>query len=98
MTSEHAAKDVPRLAYDDELWGPLTIDREALLDALGRATQAVGEAVQAARWKCDNGYAIGSPYADILFGVNSTLDGLIDLLSDCDTDGPTDHGIGGTDG
>lgn len=84
-------KGLAALTFDDPMWGTLRIDRAALLDALGKATTAVGEAHALALWRSESAGRINSAWADALFGINSTLDALIDLLDVVDSDGLVSH-------
>lgn len=61
-----------------DVWGPLHRDTEALDNALGEATRAVFAAAMAAQWLTEKGYPIHSPLADILGGLSTVIDGLID--------------------
>lgn len=73
------ARDLP-LTLDDSVWGALSIDRGALLDALKTATDAMQDASTAALWQTSDGRSISSAWSDVLFGVCSVVDGLIELL------------------
>ena len=61
-----------------EVWGPLHRDTTVLDEALGEATRAVYAAMTAAQWHTESGYPINSPLADILGGLSTVIDGLID--------------------
>lgn len=84
------------LTIEESVWGRLSIDRVALLDALATATHAVGEAHRAATWKNDEGFPVNSAWSDMLFGINSTLDGLIDLLEESTTPPAESNAAGST--
>lgn len=70
----------------DPMWGRLSVDKEALLDKLGAATNVVYEAAKLAQYRTDAGYPINSPLGDLLGGLSQVIDAVIDQLQAEDTD------------
>lgn len=64
----------------DPMWGPLTVDDEALAEKMGTATAACMEASRAAQYQSESGMVINSPEADILGALSTVIDGLLDQL------------------
>lgn len=62
-----------------DVWGPLHRDTDTLDQALATATAAVSDAATAAKWLTAKGYPLNSPLADLLGGLSTVIDGLIDL-------------------
>lgn len=61
-----------------EVWGSLHRDSGVLDAALGQASDALERASIAARWTTEQGYPIGSPLADMLGGLATIVDSIID--------------------
>ena len=78
------------------VWGTLHRDTNALDGALGAATAALGHAARAAVWLTEDGYPINSPLADILGGLSTVVDGLLDQRIETVEERSRYQGLAGT--
>ena len=78
MTDAQAVVNPQDRADGGEVWGKLHRDTAALDSLLGDATHAVYRAAQAAMWVTESGGIIHSPLADLLGGLSTVIDALID--------------------
>ena len=65
-----------------DVWGRLHRDSEALDEALGQVEAALDRAAQTAMWKTDDERPIHSALSDMLGGLRTVVDGIVDDRSE----------------